>query len=31
MSALLAAWQVLCLLTMVGIIIANHLHEKRNR
>lgn len=27
----LHAWQGLCLLLMVTIIIANHVHERRNR
>lgn len=31
MSPLLAAWQALCILLMVLIITANHLHERKNR
>lgn len=27
----LHAWQALCLLTMITIIVANHLHERKNR
>lgn len=31
MSPLLIAWQAFCVLLMVLITVANHLHERKNR